>query len=545
VPEGDEVSTVWAWRDRPGDAIVACCGEKLLRYAEFQARVGAWRDTLAAQAGRRWAVYFRDGYEFTCALLGGWLAGKTVVLPTEIQPGTLERLRGYVAGFLGEFPLDAVLGAPDPTAPLSRMAGPDPAAPVLEVFTSGSTGDPVAIPKSLRQLDREVETLHGLWGEQVGTARVLASVSHQHFYGLIFKILWPLWRGAPFLSESVWYPEEVATQLHGTPGVWVTSPALLKRLPADLPWAAIGPNVRFVLSAGSPLPTEAARQCARLLGCAVTEVYGSSETGVVGWRKRGEIETPWRPFPGVSIRCATDSGVLIVRSPWVPEGEEWLTADQGEVHSDGTFTLSGRADRIVKIEEKRVSLTALERALQGSGLVAEARTLLLSEGRVGAVVVPGAEGNRLLRHAGRRALVERLREAVRPHAEVVGIPRRFRFVTALPQDTMGKVADSALLHLFRLPDSHADSPLVLEEICGDAEATFRLSIPATLASFEGHFPGTPILPGVVQVDWAVGFARRCFRLPHRFLGLEVLKFQRVIVPESVLTLTLSRAVDGL
>jgi 3-hydroxymyristoyl/3-hydroxydecanoyl-(acyl carrier protein) dehydratase len=43
-----------------------------------------------------------------------------------------------------------------------------------------------------------------------------------------------------------------------------------------------------------------------------------------------------------------------------------------------------------------------------------------------------------------------------------------------------------------------------------ASATYRLRVPPTLEHFRGHFPGFPILPGVVQLDWAVRFGRLHF-----------------------------------
>jgi len=79
--------------------------------------------------------------------------------------------------------------------------------------------------------------------------------------------------------------------------------------------------------------------------------------------------------------------------------------------------------------------------------------------------------------------------------------------------------------------------LVSQLQVGD-ELQLKLIVPLDLAHFTGHFQTTPILPGVVQVDWAIELAQRCLDLPPRFAGMEVLKFQRLVRPGDPITLTL-------
>jgi 3-hydroxymyristoyl/3-hydroxydecanoyl-(acyl carrier protein) dehydratase len=72
----------------------------------------------------------------------------------------------------------------------------------------------------------------------------------------------------------------------------------------------------------------------------------------------------------------------------------------------------------------------------------------------------------------------------------------------------------------------------------DALVKLELSLPPGLLYFEGHFDGLPILPGVVQLHWALGFARQHLPLGGRLPVEMQIKFRQPIRSEARLVLVL-------
>ena len=536
-----------------GGPPIAWRGDRPVADDAFVGRVAAYRERLAFAAGRRWALHCEDTVEFAAALFGAWHAGKTVVVPGDAQPATLERLRAQVDGFLGELP--GALAVADAAGATPAWRALDPDATTLVVQTSGTSGEPLDIAKSLAQLDAEVHALERRFGRLCDTglapvnldddagdadplgfdataepARVLATVSHQHIYGLLFRVLWPLAAGRAFVAERLAYPEQIARSAAGA-AILVSSPAHLARLPETLDWSAARGALRAVFSSGGPLPEEAAGSVVALLGRAPVEVYGSSETGGVAWRQRARHGDTWQPLPGVEFRV--DDGLLEVRSRHLSGAGWWRTADRAAPAADGMdgFELLGRSDRVVKVGEKRVSLTAIEQRLLETGDVAQARALILSAAGADERPVVVAElteaGRHKLQAHGRAALVDDLRAALLQGIERVALPRRWRFVEALPVNAQGKTPLAALEALFR----PARPTPAWDEGDGDAaRASAALDVAADLAVFDGHFPGRPLLPGVAQVDWAIAWGRERFGIAADFVRLEALKFQLPVAP---------------
>jgi 3-hydroxymyristoyl/3-hydroxydecanoyl-(acyl carrier protein) dehydratase len=281
-----------------------------------------------------------------------------------------------------------------------------------------------------------------------------------------------------------------------------------------------------VFSSGGALPVEAAQSLHERLGQWPTEIFGSSETGGIAWRQGAEL---WQPFADVTLTQDSE-GALLVASPYLPSGHVEHTADSAHIAVDGRFELLGRLDRIVKLEEKRISLPMLEQALTAHEWVVEARLGVVQENRasLGALLVLSEAGLHVLRNQGRRSLTEQLRQHLSQHCEALALPRRWRLLRQLPLNTQGKLPQADVDALLLAPRPKA--PEVLEQVESNGEWSLQLAVPPDLAYFSGHFPKAPVLPGVVQVDWALSLGQQLMNLPKKFAGMEVLKFQQLVRP---------------
>ena len=535
---------------RDGAAIAGWRGGESFSHAQFLARVAAWRTLARRTPGSNVALYFEDSLEFGAALLGAWQAGKTVWLSADTLDASCVALAKNVDVFFGEFPARWTPLQPqegEQCALAWSFVPPEFAA--LVVHTSGSTGAPQAIHKRLSQLTAEVATLEQLFGAMLGDADVVATVSHQHIYGLLFKVLWPLAAGRAIHAYSVAYPEQLAALLGTRACVLVASPAHLKRLPEHIDWRVAAANLRAVFSSGGPLLPAAGAAAARLLGHIPTEIYGSSETGGVAWRRRQLMSAgAWEAMPGVDWRL-DGTGQLAVRSPHLDIDGFLTLADRAQAAGSTHFILLGRSDRVVKIEEKRISLDAIEAALLAGGLALEARVVLCPqiEGErdaLAAFVVLTDAGRAELAAMGKTAFNRRLRDSLWGVVEAVALPRRWRYLEQMPHNAHGKTTQAALLAL--LGDAPATRPNLPDVVLlerADERVLLGLTVPATLSYLEGHFPQAPVLPGVVQVDWAIHYGRAHFALGPVFGGINALKFQHVILPDAPLFLELTHDVD--
>jgi acyl-coenzyme A synthetase/AMP-(fatty) acid ligase len=424
-----------------------------LPFGGFAADVAHTAAAVRSAGVARGAVLSADPYRFLVGLFGLMHGGATVVLPPDGLPNTL-------TGLCDRF--DVLLCDEPPPLPIATLpieegrhdADPvgalDPATAMLAFFTSGSTGAAKRIVKPLAMLNREIATLDALWGATMGCRPVVATVPHRHIFGLTFHLLWPLASGRPFTShvDEMW---ETLLARGVADTVLVTSPAHLTRL-SGIPALPPGHRPARIFTAGAPLLAAQAHVAAGVLGVLPTEIFGSTETGAIATRTQIAGEEPWTLLPGIQVRT-DDAGCMIVQSPYGPDGAPFVSADRIETLPDGTFHFLGRADRIAKIEGKRVSLIRLETELVALPLVDDVAAVVLggTPERLAAAVILSGEGRVRLDVMGAFRLGRDLRRQLSRRLEPAWLPKSWRFVDALPRGAMGKRSDADIRALFASP----------------------------------------------------------------------------------------------
>ena len=518
------------------DHTLALADDEPLCWSRFVADISANRARLTDCPG--WALFHNNCYQFAVALCALLAEGKQVYLPADNHAALAADLETQNLKLIGEF-----AGATgEQIVRGSEGASADPNFHLhgnIVIYTSGSTGTPKPIKKNLAQLDAELLTLESLWAENWRSAVIASTVSHQHLYGLLFALLWPLCSGRSFFHKPFLDPSIMAraTASHSQ-AVWVMSPAHLHRLPSVEGWSVAGSNLTAIFSSGGPLKRAAALQFAELFGRYPVEVYGSSETGGIAWREQLLPEASWQPLPGVEV-STSKRGTLTVHSPWLEDDNWFETEDLVTLTEDNgaRFELGMRADRIVKLEGKRVALPQTEAALQDHSWVAEAAALVVTREKrqvLGAVVVLSEAGIAAEHSLAKRQFFQTLEVALRQQLSSIAVPRLWRRQDSLPRNAQGKISSLALSALFKKPPL----PKILNRERSDHAYHLTLEITADNPYFNGHFPEQAILPGVVQLIWVQQFARDELGLKGNFCGMKSIKFRELVFPNTTLRLSL-------
>ena len=291
----------------------------------------------------------------------------------------------------------------------------------LTFRTSGSTGTPKRCTHAIADLTVEVEA----WASLVGPVeRVVSLVPAHHIYGTIWTALLPdhlavdcvdsRSLGARIVSQAA-----PGTLVVGTPTMW----AHVARALLDFPAGIVG------ISSTEPLSAQLAQQLNAQGLERLIEIYGSSETGGIGYRSDPagafSLLDHWRREEDGALSRASAGGIRIAQATM--DDTDWLDGRR--------FTLSGRRDGAVQIGGHNVFPERIRRRLLEHADVTDAAVRLDPEtGRLKAFVVPAVEG-------AEQALAERLDAWCGADLSDAERPRRIAVGAALPRNAMGKLAD--------------------------------------------------------------------------------------------------------
>ena len=451
-----QVSSLATWLH--DERVIAYDRSHRLTTREAQASIAALRAQLGT--AQRMALVLDSPYSFALAFMAVLSLGQRPVILGHHNPSLLSTQHELFDLVLTDLPtlpsLAKTAGLNRPVLEIASLVLEPPAlsedeltatktalsgiaaSSVFELYTSGSTGSPKAVLKTVGEMEAEAQVLAQFLSAELDGATLLATVYPYHMYGLTFSVFLPWSTETVLYLPQIHYSEELAA-LPEKRYVLISSPAFLKRLDFKLK----APALSAIVSAGGPLAAEIRQRLQAWSGISATEIYGSTEAGVMAQRQNVSDEAPFTLFSDVTLEVSPERTIL--HSGHVASS---LTLDDRvELVGARTIKLLGRSDRIVKIEEKRVSLNAIEAALQQlPGVSGAAACVVQRDGRdlIGAALVMAVNAPEHITGSAYLALRRQLAAQLEPHA----LPRIFIKLPALPENALGKRDSRALSELF-------------------------------------------------------------------------------------------------
>lgn len=525
----------------------------------------------------RWILHCDDYWYFLIAFVALLQCRKQVLLTATISPDYIAEIREPGTAFLtdqifsSEHSIENTVHIPslltgsisDAEAKLIPHINPEET--VIIMYTSGSTGKPKAVEQRLKEFESDNAFVLSKWGEEFLRRKLCSTVNQHHIYGLLFSILLPFTAAVPFRRRRIEYAEEFENLIDDSYMI-ITVPAFLKRCveietPENLqlrsPW---------IFTSGGVLLPEVAEKTENVFKFWPVEVYGSTETSGIAYRQSRD-GLAWMPFDNAKISLNTE-GCLVVHSPYIRDPKGFTTGDMADMLEDGRFLLKGRADSIVKIEEKRISLLEVETRILQTGLVSDVSVLALEDRRqyLAAAVVLNDAGKKQFQNSQTYLINRWFREYLLRFFESVVLPRKWRYLSVLPMDAQGKKKKQEIQALFSVPSSEGREETLEEknsesqrnpvtvEIHGvsekqviertDNSIKLELYIPGSSDYFDGHFPDFKVLPAVAQIEIVLRFASRYFGTGLFVSSAKRIKFSDIIVPESIVHLNLVHNPDN-
>ncbi len=427
-------------------------------WKDFLTGTAKMRRFIESQNAEEWILHCEDYWFFLITFIALLQCKKAVYLTQNISESFMHEILTEGRRFLTD---QKDVSAASDFIPDIIEAGSQPAeneirnAPSFSgeetrifLFTSGSTGKPKAVPQRMKEFEEDNAFIISKWGKEFTSRKLITTVSQHHIYGFLFGISLPFTLGVPFRRRRVEFPEEFE-KLTDTEYILIATPAFLKRT-VEAEDSLNMKNV-WIFTSGGAVSPELAVQTEKVFGFCPLEVYGSTETSGIAYRQQNKDKLMWTPFDNAKIWLGDDGCIRII-SPYIKNPEGFATADLAEIFPDGRFLLKGRSDSIVKIEEKRISMTEVENRLLETGLVADVKVIALSNDTrqyLAAAIVLNAKGKEQFAGVEKFRINRYFHDFLLNYFENVVIPKKYRFLDALPVDVQGKKHKEEIELLFK------------------------------------------------------------------------------------------------
>ncbi len=382
----------------------------------------------------------QDRYLFMVAFLAVLLRGQISLLPPNQTPLIIEEL---LANYSHSYVLSdeafndhyGQIRLAMQELRLSERAFPalDVNRPISISFTSGSTGEPKAIFKTLSEFQRGSELALAQLDLLDKHLTLVSTVPPQHMYGLETSFFWPLFSGLTLHNCRPFYPEDVHRSLEEVQGgaILVATPIHLKALiRSETNW----PAVAKILSSTAPMAQALAIAVENKLHAPLFELFGSTETQSFASRRTAFTEV-WQNYEGITLQEQ-------VGQFWVQGGhlnQAIMLDDCFELKAEQGFRILGRSTDLIKIAGKRASLAELNLRLNAIDGVDDGVFFEMQSERLSVVVVS---------QLSKEVIIGQLRKSIDP----VFIPRQVMRVMHLPRNALGKIDKTALDVLIRERD---------------------------------------------------------------------------------------------
>ncbi|MEM6834555.1 MAG: AMP-binding protein [Pseudomonadota bacterium] len=291
----------------------------------------------------------------------------------------------------------------------------------ITFHTSGSTGAPKAVTHSVAQLLAEVD----FWSERfVARQRIVSLVPPHHIFGLIFTVMLPQRMEVPLIDARYTGVGALKDALHEPGTLVVGAPVHWQYLARSI--LRFPPDVEGIAST-APMPHQLAQQLHAQRLETLTQIYGSTETGGVGYRV--SHADPYTLLPVWRLVEEGDDLLLVYRR----DGTRQELMDHIERGENDTFIVTGRRDGAVQVGGTNVFPIRVAEALDGQVDVKSCSVrFCTTRQRLVAFVVPEDDG------ADIGLLEDTLRAYCMQQFPAAACPAAYSFGSALPRNEMGK-----------------------------------------------------------------------------------------------------------